>query len=194
MKTSNATDWRSDHLSVFAWKAALEEEVPPKIRKKIQVIFWSRRGKTNLQSSISIRPHTSIIEIGVPPQVVDKDHLAQVLCYGMACMKRYAATQYIIAPDMPAKRTWSASLPLEKTPQKPVSASQVREHRLTNARKMVVVWGRKAKMSDTILRKWQRRVKFYETIIASPPKLMVARTPYHQKLHAAIAAHDGAEA
>ena len=195
MKVTNTTDWYHDHLALFAAKAALEEEVPRDVKKKISVIFRPRRGKNTSYSKCYIAPSTSTIEIGVPKKDVDKDYLARILCWAMACMRRYAGQKgRVTNPPLPGHIAWATRIPLEKDLTKSVSPARAMEKRLANARNMVKVWERKAKLADTILRKWQRRVKLYETRIASPPKPKAPRSPYHQTLQAAIAAHDGTAA
>lgn len=196
MKFTNTTDWYYGHLYLFATKAALEEEVPREVQKKIKVIFRPRRGKNTPYSKCYIAPGTSTIEIGVPKKDVDKDYLARMLCWAMACMRRYAckSERAITNPALPGHIPWATALPLEKATMKAVLPSRAAEKKLTNARNMTKVWERKAKLADTILHKWRRRVKFYETRLASPPKPKAPHSPYHQKLHATIAAHDGAAA
>ena len=195
MRITNTTDWYYGHLQMFAWKAKLEEEVPRDVWTKIRVIFRPRRGKHTPYSKCYIAPDTSTIEIGVPKKDVDKEYLARILCWAMACMRRYAGQKgRITNPPLPGHLPWAINLPLEKAKLKAVIPSRAMEKKLTNARNMVKVWTRKTKLADTILHKWQRRVKLYETRIASPAKPKAPHSPYHQKLQAAIAAHDGAAA
>lgn len=196
MKFTNTTDWYYGHLYTFAVKAALHEEVPAEVRKKIRVIFRPRRGKPTTYAKCYISPGTSTIEIGVPKKDVDKDYMARLLCWSMACMRRYArkTAGRITNPPLPGHLPWAVNLPLEKAALKAVLPSRAAEKKLTTARNMVKVWARKAKLADTILHKWHRRVKFYETRLASPPKLKAPRTHFDQKLMDAIAAHDGSAA
>lgn len=196
MKFTNTTDWYYGHLYTFAVKAALHEEVPAEVRKKIRVIFRPRRGKPTTYAKCYISPGTSTIEIGVPKKDVDKEYMARMLVWSMACMRRYArkTAGRITNPPLPGRLPWAVNLPLEKAAMKAVIPSRAMEKRLTTARNMVKVWERKSKLAATILHKWKRRVKLYETRLAAPPKSKAPHSPYHQKLQAAIAAHDGAAA
>lgn len=163
MKIENRTHWRTDHLRAFVVLVA-DLELDSEKRRGYTVLFkYGRRGVVSGRAHIG----GSSCRIMLPKLGVGKPGLAYVLAHEMAHSRglnhkgmRGAARytwKYGTLYD------WALALPLDiKTASPKVSTEEKRASKMVNAEKMVGVWEKRVKRSNTWLKKWRRRLRAME--------------------------------
>lgn len=176
MKLVNKTNLREDHLRAFIRRVAKEEMVSLK-NATITVIYRRISCRGTYIGGLAYLGMPPRIKIKIPKDVpVDKVELGYVLAHEMAhsqglrhkqmknpIYSRRYARKY--GKDWRQFYGWVNDLPLENKPVeekiKPTPDQTIRL-KLDRCLKMVNKWYTKAKISQTLLKKWKQKSSYYE--------------------------------
>jgi hypothetical protein len=177
---SNKTDWQTGHLRAFVRRtiafALPNEQFPAHLKISVVHTRWhttsgwayyptaSRAGVVRLRVSKNETPHL-------------KRHLALLIAHELAHSCGYRHAQINGSPlynwkgDWLDRYAWADDLPLEKTPPKPPKQKPTPEAKLQKKAayvdRKVRELATKMKRTQTILKKWQKKQKYYAKKIAS---------------------------
>lgn len=168
MKIVNDTHWQTKHLRAFASRVAKEELEPAK-RKRLVVHFVHSRWR---QPSGWAYIKGNTCRIRVPRDGVDKCGLAMILAHEFAHCRGFgsgrsnelalrSSARYGYRGDYASFYSWAVGMPLERkaVKRKPKPTPDIKADRI---RELIVQWDRKKRRAETALRKYRKRLRYYE--------------------------------
>lgn len=174
MKLKNDTHWRSDQLRALIQCVALAE-VDPAHRKALRVhVVYKRKGQRLCGlATVGGRWVKLYIEREAPDLVQFAHACAHELAHNRGKRHRDMGTSPRYAWDTDGKWRelygWAASMPLERTPERPKADGQLTRYLSVLARQEG--WQTKLKRAQTALKKLTRQRRYYERALLAAGKL-----------------------
>lgn len=175
MRLQNKTHWRSDQIKPILQRCAEMELEPDKRRRLIVVVSYRRRGGGS-SGCAAIGGHWC--KVRVSSDVFDTRDFAIVACHEFAHVRgmRHAEMPHYYMRSGRLERgtdsthpryDWANSIQVERQQiqSKPKEQMVGQKHQAAVARLKVA--STRAKRAVTILKKWQRRVRYYERQMAA---------------------------
>jgi hypothetical protein len=157
----NKTHWRTRDLRRFMLRCMKQEGLA---RAEVTVTYNRQvRGACSGRAWL----HSPYARIMVPSQEIDRADLAQTIahefghCMGLTHADMRDDSRYRRVGGWRERYAWANELPLEKVApkQKPRPTADVK---LAHAQAMLQAWRSKLKRTHTHLKKWERKVRYYE--------------------------------
>ena len=161
IRIRNNTHWATRDLRRFVAKVAKREGM-----KTVRVTFVYNRQVYDRCSGYAWY-HTDRSVIRIPSERVDKRSLALVLAHefghnqGLKHKDMRGDSRYQWVGNWRERYAWAEELALEKSQPKRKPRKTAND-KLAHALKMVAAWKTKAKRTETMLKKWERKVRYYE--------------------------------
>lgn len=189
MKIENITPFDSEHLRAIAQKVA-SDELDPHQRNGITIHFVTRKGKTQAakrartigyyRRRVGVVPegllfNQAIVTIpltaGKLQPVSTAQHTALLLAHEFAEMRglshdKMRTPRYFSRGNWIDFYRWAENFPLQLKAPSVVSPVDVIGSKLSNAMKRRKSAATRHKRASTILKKWDRKVKYYEKQLA----------------------------
>jgi hypothetical protein len=171
MKLNNQTHWRTDQLKAIIQRVA-ETELSPEQRKLLRVtIVYARRHGCSTGCAAY---YSHWMRVRVQFENFNKIDFALVCAHEMAHTRGMKHPQmrnlpaYSRLPESANLYSWVLAMPVEKKPKrtKPPTESVIGS-RAVSVAAMVAQWQSKVKRATTILKKWQRKQRYYERKVAA---------------------------
>lgn len=175
MKILNETAWRTDQLRALIQRVA-EDELSSQQRKILRVTINYKRRYTNMMGSACIGTpfHQQLsMTLLLPRTSANFDRVAYALtiahemahCRGWQ-HRQMTGNRYDWKPGWQERYAYVADYPIERAPAvKNINPGDDVKH--LHAVKMVKQWTSKTKKAATILKKWARKVRYYEKKMAA---------------------------
>lgn len=188
MKLVNRTHWRTADLRRIAARVVREEF--PKDRfgdraKKIQVHVGYNRQGANGSCSGYAHYHANWCTVNVSSVRVDSVDFAHVVAHELGHCKGLrhghmpphmeSTTWGRRSGYMRAHFAWAGSIEVRRQPEKRKVRPAV-DAKLSHARRMFAKASTRAKRAQTVLKKWQRKVRYYERQVVALPTAACAAT------------------
>lgn len=187
MKLDNSTNWDTNQFKAFIRAVAEKEELTPEDIGKLKVTLDYGR-HSDRRSDRDVRAwgyynRWNFRLACVKDAVLDKVDLARTIAIMLSYNQgvRAGAVRHnsnFYGQGWQEKWAWAKELPLEMRkdepevkPGKPYLIAKELEHCL----KQIVVWEKRAKLADTKLKTWRKKLHYYERRLAQ--KVPVAREP-----------------
>lgn len=177
MKIVNETHWQTAQLRAFVTRVALAELEPAK-RKVVTIRFVHSR--TRGPSGYATVNGTSCT-VRVPRRDVNKPALAKVIAHEFAHLRGWeggrsnelfmrGTARYGYRGNYQEYYAWTNDLPLDVQPPKPKNAippEQKDEKKIAGIQAALKRWESKKKRAETALKKYRRKLKYYEKKVAA---------------------------
>lgn len=165
MKLFNETHWQTKQLRAIIARVA-ETELTPEQRKrlKVRIVYARRHGWSTGCAAYG----GSWIRVRVQFDSVNKSDFAMVCAHEMAHTRGMTHRQmgsqpaYLRMPRTAELYAWACDMPVERRLAVKRSTDEQRNDRHSHVIRMVAKWARKAKTAKTMLKKWERKQKYYE--------------------------------
>jgi hypothetical protein len=171
MRILNKTDWRTDHLRAFVSRIAAVELNADQRKCLVVHVSYTRPGARWLRAKTGSSGYAYYggrhAYIRIHKDEPDKIDLAFVIAHELAHVRGMrhrlmrGSVLYDRVPGMREHYAWAEAMPLEKRPEKP-KAVVAPDAKLNHARAMLAVNESKLKRYTTLVKKWRKRVQYYE--------------------------------
>jgi hypothetical protein len=177
MKIVNRTHWRTDQLRAIVTRVAADELDAAKRQRMTVYVVYNRAGKRGGWSSGCAHIHGNYIKVRVSSSTVDPIDFAMVTAHefaharglyhrdlGMFKNPHYhrlgEATRTIYA--------WALEMPIEtKLKRTKPTTEEVYDKKYLHVVKTADQWRRRVKLSNTKLKQWTRKQRYYEKKMAA---------------------------
>lgn len=168
----NRTGWQTRHLRVFVVRV-LRDEMPD--ARTVTVTFTIRRRRGTYCTGFAYY-HSGTMRVTVPATGIDPFDLAHVLGHEAAHLRgvRHRTMGAIYKDRSSAQRfyPWAGALPLALQPKpQRLTLDARRAQRLAHARRKVDEWTRRARLAQNRVKRWQRRYRAQEALLARAAKV-----------------------
>jgi len=179
MKIINKTKWQTKHLRAFVSKVA-QDELEPEKRKRVIVAFVPARQQRGCTGYAYVGGRSCQINVPTKSDPAQwKRSLASTIAHELAHLhghkgerwmrrsKRYGYTKHT-----GERYAWADAMPLEEKPAqlKPkATPAEKAEAKRKATEKLIKQWETKEKRAKWFLRKYRKRLRYYERRLAAMP-------------------------
>ena len=166
MKIKNETHWRTKDLRAFATRVARLELKPDHAKRYTVHVNYGGRGES---CSGHAYCNSNACYVHVSSVSIDRIDFAYVLAHEMAHSRGLrhkdinGLSRYDRVGKYRERYAWADNLPLEKKIAKPKkTTAEKADLKIVNCFEKINTWGTKAKRANNAIRKWKRKLKYYE--------------------------------
>lgn len=167
MKIINQTNWRTDHLREFVKLFVVNKLADSYKRRPFELVFHHASGALQAVSIAHIR--TNRVVTFLPQAELRGDDLAGAMEVAVRCLKLGFGEKNTYGGNIRPRRhkdELTMLLPLEHKPPRH-SRAKPKPTKLDIAKAALAKWESKRKRCETAIRKYKKRVLYYERRVAA---------------------------